>query len=50
MRKVNIGSSRFTEVFCTDEPGQGGACHEYMVSFAEGVEVPGDETPPAQVP
>ncbi len=31
MRKVQIGSSNFTEVFATDEPGQGGACHEYEV-------------------
>ena len=31
MRKVNIGTSRFTEVICTDEPGAGGACHKYEV-------------------
>ena len=49
MRKVNIGSENFTQIFATDEPGQGGACHEYLVCFAEKVEVPGDESPPAQV-
>lgn len=31
VRKVNIGTSRFTEVFCLDEPGAGNACHEYVV-------------------
>lgn len=31
MRKVEIGMDRFTEVMCLDEPGAGGACHEYMV-------------------
>ena len=31
MEKVNIGSNRFTEVLALDEPGQGGACHEYEV-------------------
>lgn len=31
MRKVNIGSSRFTEVHVMDEPGDGGACHEYKI-------------------
>ena len=31
MRKVKIGSERFTKVFATDEPGYGGASHEYNV-------------------
>ena len=31
MKKVNIGSNNFTEVLVMDEPGQGGACHEYEV-------------------
>lgn len=31
MRKVTIGSQRFTEVLVGDEPGEGGACHEYEV-------------------
>lgn len=35
MKKVEIGSSRFTEVLVMDEPGHGGACHEYII-----VEVP----------
>jgi len=49
MRKLDIGTSRFTEVVVLDEPGQGGACHEYLVCFAEGNGITGDETPPAQV-
>ena len=32
MRKLEIGSHRFTEVNVLDEPGEGGACHEYQVS------------------
>lgn len=35
-RKVNIGSSRFTEVLCLDEPGAGNACHQYVVYPVEG--------------
>lgn len=31
MRVVEIGSRRFSEVVCLDEPGAGGACHEYEV-------------------
>lgn len=30
MRKIEIGSNRFTEVFATDEPDYG-ACHEYVI-------------------
>ena len=30
-RIVKIGSQRFTQVSCLDEPGAGGACHEYAV-------------------
>jgi hypothetical protein len=36
MREVNIGTKKFTKVLCMDEPGQGGACHEYGISPAEG--------------
>ena len=33
MRKLNIGTEdRFTEIIVKDEPGQGGACHEYRVA------------------
>lgn len=32
MRDVKIGTSRFTKVVCKDEPGAGGACHEYEVN------------------
>ena len=31
MREVNIGTTRHTAVVCLDEPGPGGACHEYKV-------------------
>ena len=31
MRKVEIGTSRFTEVFALDEKGAGGANHVYQV-------------------
>ena len=31
MRKVEIGTSNFSEIRVLDEPGQGGACHEYEV-------------------
>ena len=32
MRKLKIGQHRFTEVCVIDEPGDGGACHEYYIS------------------
>jgi hypothetical protein len=35
MRKLKIGQHRFTEVNVMDEPGDGGACHEYAISRAE---------------
>jgi len=31
MRKIEIGSERFTEIFATDKPGAGGASHQYNV-------------------
>jgi hypothetical protein len=31
-RKVQIGMDRFTDVLATDVPGQGNACHEYVVT------------------
>ena len=31
MRTVSVGTRNYTEVVCTDEPGQGGACHVYSV-------------------
>lgn len=41
MRELYIGSKRFTKVVVLDEPGAGGACHEYSVRkadvFAEGI-------------
>ena len=32
MRELSIGSHRFTKVIVLDEPGQGNACHEYIVN------------------
>jgi hypothetical protein len=43
MKKVNIGSNRFTEVLVLDEPGAGGACHEYIVSTVGDGELNGFE-------
>ena len=31
MRKLEIGQERYTAVYATDEPGEGGACHEYVI-------------------
>lgn len=31
MRVLEIGTQRYTKVMCLDEPGSGGACHEYQV-------------------
>lgn len=31
MRKLSIGTTRFTEIEVVDEPGQGGACHIYNI-------------------
>ena len=31
MREVNIGTQNYTKVVCLDEPGEGGACHEYEI-------------------
>ena len=35
-RLVTIGTHRFTQVVCLDEPGAGGACHVYRVNGTEG--------------
>jgi len=31
MRVIEIGSKKYTTVICLDNPGAGGACHEYEV-------------------
>jgi len=31
MRKLKIGTQRFTTIEVLDEPGQGGSCHEYRI-------------------
>ena len=41
MRKVEIGTSNYSEILVADEPGQGGACHEYYICRADGR----DDTP-----
>ena len=41
MRELNIGSKRFTKVVVLDEPGEGGACHQYEVLEADGSDVIG---------
>lgn len=33
-RVLEIGTERYTKVVCLDEPGAGGACHEYIVETA----------------
>lgn len=38
MRKLSIGTHRFTEIIVIDEPGQGGACHKYRIVKADGKE------------
>lgn len=35
MRQLDIGSHRFTEVIVVDEPGEGNACHDYLVGNAK---------------
>ena len=39
-RLLEIGSKRFTCIHVLDEPGQGGACHEYEVQPANGEQNP----------
>lgn len=34
MRKLKKGSHRYTEVVVIDEPGPGGACHQYCIGRA----------------
>lgn len=36
MRELTIGTQRYTKVLCLDEPGAGGACHEYQVYPVDG--------------
>ena len=35
MRVVSVGTRKHTTVYCKDEPGAGGACHEYEVRITE---------------
>ena len=35
MRELTIGTKRVTRVVCLDQPGEGGACHEYQVQSQE---------------
>jgi len=36
MKKLNKGMHRFTDIYVVDEPGAGGACHEYCVCSKTG--------------
>ena len=45
-RIVDIGTHRFTQVVCLDDPGAGGACHVYEVRRSE---VPEDSVNPHHV-
>lgn len=36
MKTVDIGTRRHTIVQVADEPGEGGACHEYYISPSQG--------------
>ena len=38
-RELTIGTQRYTKVLCLDEPGAGGACHEYQVRPVDGQNV-----------
>lgn len=44
-REVKIGRQRYTKVICLDEPGAGGACHNYEVRPI----APSDDVPFAAV-
>ena len=33
MRKLKIGQNGLTEIVAMDAPGDGGACHEYMITY-----------------
>ncbi len=35
MKKLEIGGNRFSQVVVVDDPGNGGACHEYYISRAQ---------------
>lgn len=39
-RIVRLGTHRFTQVVCLDEPGAGGACHVYRVLSVENPDHP----------
>ena len=35
-RIVEVGTQKYTQVVCLDQPGQGNACHEYSVRSKDG--------------
>ena len=41
MRELFNGNRKYTRVLVTDQPGAGGACHEYRITYASG-----DQNPP----
>jgi len=45
VRVVSIGTRQYTQVVCLDQPGVGGACHEYIVQRV----VPPEDSPAGPV-
>lgn len=43
MRDVDIGTKKYSRVVCLDEPGPGGACHEYEIRKAGGPPIDASE-------
>lgn len=39
-RLVDIGTQKYSKVVCLDEPGAGGACHNYEILSIEGPQTP----------
>ena len=44
-RILDVGTRKYTEVVCLDEPGPGGACHRYQVIHADGDKILKDGSP-----
>lgn len=40
MRMIEIGTQRCTRIVCLDEPGAGGACHEYRICPTDNINNP----------
>lgn len=44
-RIVEVGTQKYTQVVCLDQPGQGGACHQYIVRPKDPTQAPLNELP-----